>query len=623
MGKDHRQEALEKLLDIAAKKGYVTFDIIMGCADDYGLSLPDFDWLSNEAAVRNIIIYDEEPATREIDEDEEYDDYAQTDYEAIYTEIVSACPELEAFVDEVRGIKPPQFRESSRLKYLVKEGNVHARERMILMHLRIALRIGFQRAKAYDADVEETIGNACLGLINAVDRYDPDTGGPFASYASFYILQNVTREQPTQNPLMYFPVHKREDYFTVYPLLKARKNLELEDLEHNPEAIDLICERLGYQPDQLTDVWHSVIPFASLDAIMENPDEDEYRIHRAFDSDPIPFEEEEAEKYDTQILRGRINQVLDSLRPRERDVILARYGLDDGVVKTLEEIGQRHNLTRERIRQIENKALRKIGHPSRRRLLKGLDAYDVEMADVGGGKKRGRKPKKDVTTAEIMAADPEIEAEIESDEEAPAEEKIDEPEQAQEVEQSVAVQNLSGVELNADSFEAWLRDEGVDKSAAKDILKAVNRAEQFAKQRRLESARLYGARSLKDARMAIYAINANREFEILEKNHSRNLREFGACYLNYVKHVFSQKPYAGHASTEESEEDDPVIAALIEAGLEFKDNRSKGGCLWAFGGEDLKKTIHKIERAYGVVFRFKADGPQGSSDPAWWTKGQN
>ena len=70
------------------------------------------------------------------------------------------------------------------------------------MHLRLALKIGFQRAKSYDADIEETIGDACVGLISAVDRYDPDKNGPFSSYASRWILQNVTREQPTQNRLI-------------------------------------------------------------------------------------------------------------------------------------------------------------------------------------------------------------------------------------------------------------------------------------------------------------------------------------------------------------------------------------------------------------------------------------
>ena len=119
MERNNRLKALNKLLEIAASKGYVTFDIIMSCADDYDLSLPDFDWLSNEATSRNVIIYDEEPATREIDEDEVVDDYAQVDYEAIYSEVVTLCPAMEDFVCQIRSIRPPQFKETSRLKYLL------------------------------------------------------------------------------------------------------------------------------------------------------------------------------------------------------------------------------------------------------------------------------------------------------------------------------------------------------------------------------------------------------------------------------------------------------------------------------------------------------------------------
>ena len=412
MERDNRLEALKKLLEIAASKGYVTFDIIMGCADDYALSLPDFDWLSNEAASRNIIIYDEEPSKKEIDEDEEVGDYAQVDYEAIYVEIVRLCPSLEDFVDSVRNLRPPQFRETARLKYLVKEGNAHARERMIEMHLRLALRIGFQRAKAYDADIEETIGDACVGLINAVDRYDPDTSGPFSSYASLWILQNVTREQPTQNPLMYFPVHKREDYYTVYPLLKSAGLLEYGDIERKPEAIELICKRLECNPSQLADIWKAVIPFYSLEEILSNPEEDEYRIHSAFNYDPLPADEEAIENLDYKILSERIASVLSTLTPRQEMIIKLRYGLIDGKSRTLEEVGQLYKLTRERIRQIELKSLRKLRHPSRSKLLKGLVDVGTRQDDQDKTSKKRTKPitkkKRSGKEEPAIAASPEI-----------------------------------------------------------------------------------------------------------------------------------------------------------------------------------------------------------------------
>ena len=125
-------------------------------------------------------------------------------------------------IDEIRLIRPPQFRELSGIIYQAKEGNEYARNRIVEMHLRMAVRIGLQRAEQYDADLVDCIGDACVGLHTAVERYDPDTSGPFGSYASLRMLQNISREQKTQRPDVYYPVHKKEQYYTMYPILRNR-----------------------------------------------------------------------------------------------------------------------------------------------------------------------------------------------------------------------------------------------------------------------------------------------------------------------------------------------------------------------------------------------------------------
>ena len=156
MGRDLRQEALTYLLEKADKQGYVTFDDIMDCADANSLPIQDFDWLSSAITTRGILVYDEAPAANnrivQDSEEDDYNDYAQSDYESVYDRIIELDESLRDFVTEVRNIKPPQWREFSQLKYQVTEGNIHARERMIEMHLRIALRIALQRAEAYDMD---------------------------------------------------------------------------------------------------------------------------------------------------------------------------------------------------------------------------------------------------------------------------------------------------------------------------------------------------------------------------------------------------------------------------------------------------------------------------------------
>ena len=323
---------------------------------------------------KRILVYDTPPSVgQEIDEDEDVDDFAQVDYEAIYQEIVKLDPSQEQFVNEVRTIRPPQFREVSQLKYLVRENNSHARQRMIEMHLRIALRMALQRAKQYDVEVSELLDIAISGLIIAVDRYEPDTSGAFASYASLWILQNMSRVQATQNPQVYFPVHRKEWYFSCYPMLKAYGCLECVQFRFCEKAANMISEKVGCSLEQVRDVVLSVLPFESLDKSLES-----MRIYTESDwhfqeSDSYFFydpQDEWVEEIDRKQKQQTVKDVLTTLRPREQQVINARFGILDGEEKTLEEVGAIIGVTRERIRQIEKKAIRKLRHPSRSKRLR-------------------------------------------------------------------------------------------------------------------------------------------------------------------------------------------------------------------------------------------------------------
>ena len=108
MGRDNRQEAYEYLIDLANKQGYVTFDEIMDCADDHDLPIQDFDWLSNSITSRGILVYSEAPSSASATDEDGYDDFAQSDYEAVYNRIIELSPSLEPFVTGVRDIIPPQ-----------------------------------------------------------------------------------------------------------------------------------------------------------------------------------------------------------------------------------------------------------------------------------------------------------------------------------------------------------------------------------------------------------------------------------------------------------------------------------------------------------------------------------
>lgn len=378
--RDNRQKALSYLLEQAEKQGFVTFDDIMDCADTYSLPIQDFDWLSSAITMRGVIVYDEAP-TNQIEsnrEDDDYDDYAQSDYETVYSRIIELDDRLKPFVTEIRNIKPPQRREFSQLKYQVLEGNQHARNRVIEMHLRIALRIALQRAEAYDMDIQDAVSEACVGLVTAVDKYNPDTNGAFASYASMWVLQNISRMQPTQRPLMYYPVHKKNLYFLAYPFLKTNDYIGNYDILGAEGVKELLQCKFSFTNEQIEDVLLATIPFESYEEyysiFLENRDSFEKYINEQGDKVLIPEELIVEDEIDNQIavimMKEQLAEVLEILTEREQNVLKMRYGLIDGEEKTLEDVGREFGITRERVRQIETKALNKLRHPSIVRKLK-------------------------------------------------------------------------------------------------------------------------------------------------------------------------------------------------------------------------------------------------------------
>lgn len=374
MGNDARQEALQLLLDKAESQGYITFDDILDCADSFSLPLQDFDWLSSSVTSRGVIVYDSAPNSLSSNDSDDYDDFSQVNYEEIFAKVVSIEPNLSSFIDYIRNIKPPQTREVEQLKYLVQEGNAHARQRMIEMNLRQAVRIALKRVEQFGLDMESTLGDACTGLVIAIDKYDPDSSGALVSYISLWIVQNISREQPTQNPLLYFPVHKKEEYYSAFPLLKQRGCLECDEFQ----TCESVRKMLGEIPNvtDVEDIITASMPAISIDELTEQY-ADEYGDDYSDYLDPVLFRKQLLlESTDClELTCGRqlnetLLEVLETLTPREAKVLSLRYGFTTGQEQTLEEVGKSFGVTRERIRQIEAKALRKLRHPSRSKKLK-------------------------------------------------------------------------------------------------------------------------------------------------------------------------------------------------------------------------------------------------------------
>ena len=355
-----RDIALNNLLLLANKQGYILTDDILD--EGASLSFADVDWLSSTLMSKGILVYDESPAAKNtIDASAtEFPDYAQIDYEEIYKKAIVSSPESEATINSIKAILPPQRGEFDTLKYQVVDGNRYARQRVIEMHLRIAVRMAVSYSDKYKFSFEDAFSLACTALVTAVDKYDPDTDGSIGSFVSYYIMQVINREMPLPCKEMYYPVHVKERWMPFFLTLKEDGCVDCDELLH--------CK---YEKSRLKEKF---VDTSDADILMMiGMSQRELSLSELADEENEPIDtfvfERIIEDLAQSERRKALSQAFKSLSPREKDVIILRYGLLDDRPLTLEEVGQKFSVTRERIRQIEAKSLRKLKTSKIRRLL--------------------------------------------------------------------------------------------------------------------------------------------------------------------------------------------------------------------------------------------------------------
>ena len=248
--------------------------------------------------------------------------------------------------------------EERALTLRIRAGDEEARKKMIECNLRLPVYVARQYT-CHGLPVSDLIQEGNLGLMEAVDRYDPGRGTRFSTCAVYWIRHYILRALQNHSKTIRIPVYV---HVVLTKIRKAAWELGME-LGRKP-TMEEITERTGITPEEMLRIQRRTREPLSLDKPLTPETEDCF-----VDLVPTETVTDPAELYEQKVLKEQVLKALGTLTPRERDVLTMRYGLEDGDPRTLAEIGQELGITRERVRQIEAKAIRKLRHPSRAAML--------------------------------------------------------------------------------------------------------------------------------------------------------------------------------------------------------------------------------------------------------------
>jgi len=363
--KEEIDKRIKKLLRQGKKKGFITYeDIDSAFPPDYeGFDSTLVESIYEEFEKNKINIVEKEPV-------EEDDDIENEGGEELVS-ILETTPEMydnislkdpiKMYLKEIGKISlltPSRERELARR---AQKGEPKAKEELITANLRLVVSIA-KRYIGRGLTFLDLIQEGNIGLIKAVEKFDWKKGYKFSTYATWWIRQAITRAIADQARTIRVPVHMVE---TINKLNKVIRE-HLQDFGEYP-TIEELGKLTGKTPEKIEEILAASKETVSLESPISG--DEESTMGDFIHDDSMEQPEEAAMK---MLLREQIDQILDTLSPREAMVLKMRYGLLDGKTKTLEEVGQFFNVTRERIRQIEVKALRKLRHPSRSKQLKAL-----------------------------------------------------------------------------------------------------------------------------------------------------------------------------------------------------------------------------------------------------------
>ncbi len=364
------EDAQQKLFEHGKSKGSIGYKEIVDTLQPFDLSVEALDNFYDLLAQKNIDIIDDLPTDDDddvSDEDEDEDDNEEK--KAVKAEEVAALAAaadgvavndpVRMYLKEIGKIPLLTSEQEVELAKMIEENSEEARRRLAEANLRLVVSI----AKKYVGRgmlFLDLIQEGNLGLIKAVEKFDYRKGYKFSTYATWWIRQAITRAIADQARTIRIPVHMVE---TINKLIRISRQL-VQELGREPLPEE-IAQEMNISEDRVREI----LKIAQEPVSLETPIGEEDDSHLG---DFIEDQEAQApaDAAAFELLKEQLEDVLDTLSAREEKVLRLRFGLDDGRSRTLEEVGQFFGVTRERIRQIEAKALRKLRHPMRSKRLR-------------------------------------------------------------------------------------------------------------------------------------------------------------------------------------------------------------------------------------------------------------
>src|SRR5690606_13076425 len=356
-------ESVKALMKRGRENGTLNFEEIMDALQHVDLAPEQIDEIYERFAEHGIrVIPDAAEESEPAQADEKHDEPEEEAAEAVDLSVpdnVSLDDPVRMYLKEIGRVPLLTAEEEVELAKRIEQGDEEARRKLVEANLRLVVSIA-KRYVGRGMPLLDLIQEGNLGLIKAVEKFEYRKGFKFSTYATGWIRQAITRAIADQARTSRIPVHMVE---TINKLMRVSRSL-LQELGREPTAEE-IAERMDMTPERVREIQRMAQEPVSLETPI-GEEEDSHLGDFIEDSDaPAP-----AEAASFTMLREQLEGVLETLTPREEKVLRLRFGLDDGRARTLEEVGQVFGVTRERIRQIEAKALRKLRHPSRSKKLK-------------------------------------------------------------------------------------------------------------------------------------------------------------------------------------------------------------------------------------------------------------